>query len=826
MFGLRRNAKVFSVVLLLACLCCSCTGPARYKVGDVDLGRAVIVVPQSQGGHVKAAQMLADEFARRTGIRMPIVGSRPNTGTAIVLGTVESLRGTYTLPTRLTVPAKAEGYAIWVDTLERKPATVYLVGRDDRGALFAAGRLIRLANMTRGDVTISRKLRVATAPEYPIRGHQIGYRSLNNATDTWDLAIYEQHIRDLILFGTNSIELVPTLRPDKEPGYHMNKSMWEMNSALSEMIGSYGLDVWVWVKVMHEQIKTPEAEAEAMAKRKALFESFKHLDAVFVPGGDGGDVPPDILLPWLGRLAKVLHEVHPNAKLWVSNQTYEYEWNDTFFNYLQTEQPDWLEGVVFGPWTTISIPEVRRRTPSKYKLRRYPDITHCLGCQYPVPKWDRAFGLTHGREPVCPRPRQMAHIHNLYAPLTKGFISYSDGVHDDANKFLWSGLGWDSKADVREILREYGKAFFGDEHADTVADGLLMLEENWVGPIVENRGIEKTLAHWKGIGRAGTGSLSDNWRLQLHLFRATYDAYLRRKVLAEAGYEAEARKTLKQAGRVGAKAAIAGARSALAQADKRPAAPQWRKRIESLGLALFESIGFQISVKEPYKAQGPRRGAVLDYLDRPLNDRLWLEKEFAEILAEQDESVRLARIERILNWEDAGDGGFYDDLGSVGKQPHLVRQKDWEDDPGLMVAAIEENYYRKVTSDAKLSWLNQEQIRYRMGQHPPGDVMSAEELARIRSEKPPLLTMRYDDLDKRAKYRIRVTYHGRFRPENRLTADGKYEVHGPLVQPEPTRPVEFDIPTEATRDGTLELQWELLNKARGCQVAEVWLIKG
>jgi hypothetical protein len=34
--------------------------------------------------------------------------------------------------------------------------------------------------------------------------------------------------------------------------------------------------------------------------------------------------------------------------------------------------------------------------------------------------------------------------------------------------------------------------------------------------------------------------------------------------------------------------------------------------------------------------------------------------------------------------------------------------------------------------------------------------------------------------------------------------------------------MEFSIPREATSDGVLDLQWDLV-KGRGCQVAEVWL---
>jgi hypothetical protein len=216
----------------------------------------------------------------------------------------------------------------------------------------------------------------------------------------------------------------------------------------------------------------------------------------------------------------------------------------------------------------------------------------------------------------------------------------------------------------------------------------------------------------------------------------------------------------------------------------------------------------------------------MDYLDRPLNDRLWLESQFDQILRWQDKEAQLARMDRLVNWDDPGPGGFYDDLGCIGKAPHLVRQKVWRKDPQFLESPIAEQYYTSKVADAnKLSWRDQAQMRYRMGVHPPYDKFSPPEQARWHSDARALLTMRYKDLDGQAQYRVRVTYHGRFRPAVKLVADGKYEVHGPLTQLNRTWPVEFDVPKEATKDGLLELQWQLRNRARGCQVAEVWLIR-
>ena len=92
-------------------------------------------------------------------------------------------------------------------------------------------------------------------------------------------------------------------------------------------------------------------------------------------------------------------------------------------------------------WPVRPSPPVaatRLKLPKQYGLRLYPDLTHNKICQFQVPGWDQAYALTLGREAVNPRPAEMAIIHNWFAPYSDGFISYSDGAHDDVNKVIFS----------------------------------------------------------------------------------------------------------------------------------------------------------------------------------------------------------------------------------------------------------------------------------------------------------------------------------------------------------------------------------------------------
>ena len=90
--------------------------------------------------------------------------------------------------------------------------------------------------------------------------------------------------------------------------------------------------------------------------------------------------------------------------------------------------------------------------------------------------------------------------------------------------------------------------------------------------------------------------------------------------------------------------------------------------------------------------------------------------------------------------------------------------------------------------------------------------------------------MRYTDLDPEAQYKIRIVYGGDMpRVPMRLVANGSLEIHGFRNKDMPPKPVEFDIPREATRGGTLTLEWTrpagLGGNGRGCQVSEVWLVR-
>jgi hypothetical protein len=666
--------------------------------------------------------------------------------------------------------------------------------------LFAVGRLLRELRMDRDRVKLPTGFRTASSPRYPVRGHQMGYRPKTNSYDAWDVPQWEQAIRDLAVFGTNMVELIPPKSDDDADSPHFPRPPMEMMIAMSRLLDDYGLDVGIWYPAIEGDYADPRVVESTLTAWDEVFRKLPRVDAVFVPGGDPGHSRPRDLLPFLERAADVLHRSHPKAGIWVSTQGFDESWQDEF-NAILRKRPQWLAGLVYGPHTRADLDAVRSLAAENYPIRLYPDITHTIKCQFPVEDWDLAFFLTEGREPINPRPRAYRTIFRSMAPGTIGFASYSEGCNDDVNKIVWSALGWDPDAREIDILREYARYFIGPRFADGFAQGLLSLERNWEGPLLGNPTIEVTLRQFQDMERAAAPRDRANWRFEQALYRAYYDAYVAERLQYETALESRAKQVLRRAGELGSTTAMSEAEAVLDRAKTDRVAQDRRARVSELAEGLFQSIRMQLSVPR-YQAIGEERGANLDAIDAPLNNRDFLKRRFAEAWDLSTESERLAALAALVNRTDPGPGGFYDALGDPRQRPHLVPGPGLARDPMLRQTRTGFQF----RPDWPMSWCRFAESLY---------------------DAP--LRMHYTELDPEATYRIRIVYTGdRFHIRLRLMADG-IEVHDWLKKPEPIKPVEFDIPRAATADGVLDLTWTPEpgrgGNGRGCQVAEVWLMR-
>src|SRR5262249_2682309 len=151
------------------------------------------------------------------------------------------------------------------------------------------------------------------------------------------------------------------------------------------------------------------------------------------------------------------------------------------------------------------------------------------------------------------------------------------------------------------------------------AEGLLGLEKNWTGPILDNAGIDTTLQHFRAMEREARPAVKLNWRFQQALYRAYFDAFIRTRLRYETDLLTAAGEKVRRATTRGALPAMEQAEAILDRAVTEPVGRDLRSRVGELAEALFQSIHAQLSVPK-YQAIGVERGATLDTIDIPLTD--------------------------------------------------------------------------------------------------------------------------------------------------------------------------------------------------------------
>lgn len=780
-----KNRSLLMLVLALAGITCHFTTTAKAQ-SYADFSNAVIIVDSDGTEPVleNTARVLAEEVEKRTGIQWRKVNRAPRSGAHVII--------------RLAKPGELapEGYRITLDE-RRGGARLVIESADVRASLYGAGHILRKSNWNKGRFLVPAAIETETAPKYPLRGHQLGYRHRGNPFSAWDRDQYEQYIRELALFGANAIENIPNYGGEASPLHVMSRH--DMNVKISEITKQYDLEFWMWIPGDFD-LSDEALREEALRINEKTYRDSPRVDAVFYPGGDPGSNPPELVMPFITELSTLLQRYHPEAKIWLSLQGFGESWVDESFEWIKKEDPvTWFGGLVHGPGSP-DLQESRNRLADHYPIRHYPDITHIVRCQYPHNQLDPLFSIALTRQGINPQPRHSKFVHNRFAPFTNGFLTYSDGTHDNVNKVVWTRLGWDPGENLREILTDYGRFFFRPDLSEDVADAILALEQNFEGPVRDNGGITSTMREWERIAGKMQDELKGtdaNWRLQMKLFRATIDAYARYRFIYEQGLEEKAASAIIEHiddPELAMKTALA----ILQRAETERIHADLRDRIVTMAEDLWQSTGLQTDLAN-HQVHSTQRGAVLEYLDTPLNSRYWIEDQFELLREMNDDAAVRNRLFEIATWQNPGEGSFYDDLGNVGNSPNVLYTGGPSGHP----------------------------MQYRQ----PNPGYWSPDGARLRHRYGWLHTLNnpegllYEHLDPSADYVLRVVGFG----------DSKPRTQGELLKPSTYDTSlggfkDFPVPRERYSDGNLKITFDRLDERHlpwreRSTMSEVWLLK-
>jgi hypothetical protein len=160
-----------------------------------------------------------------------------------------------------------------------------------------------------------------------------------------------------------------------------------------------------------------------------------------------------------------------------------------------------------------------------------------------IPDWHWAWQFTHGREAINPMPllsERIVRLRGNGSTPNYGVGAYSEGVADDLNRAIWSGIAADPRQSAAGLVEQYAQYHFHAAAAPAMQSALLGLEQNWIGDISTNRHIESTLLSLQAAERlTPPDELLTNWRLQMYLYRGYYDAFVPGKIPARAAVRAD-----------------------------------------------------------------------------------------------------------------------------------------------------------------------------------------------------------------------------------------------------------------------------------------------
>lgn len=541
----------------------------------------------------KSAALFCDEILARTGTKPAFCAEKEN---ANFLFLADS-----------SIPH--DGFDIAVEA-----SRVAVSASGIRGFIYGFGMFLRKIVSVCGVPALAEDISGVYRPDKAIRGHQVGYRTTPNTYDAWSYDDYRRYYLDMMFFGSNTVEHIPYEKGVSKRNRLMKYDEEEFLVKATQMADEFDLDVSLW----HPN-NDGETVEQAAERRGKLYETVPRLDVVFPPGGDPGEFYPDEFVLRCREISKALKKSHPNAQMWPSAQQPHSipTWGEEFIEEME-KLPEEIDGVIHGPNHAFDLETLRRRLPSKYPIRLYPDITHNVRCEYPVhfDRDDWHFALTTGlsRECTNPRPREYRRIHRLTRRYVVGSVSYSEGITDDVNKAVWADMDYNPNCDLRTTLLDYARLFFFGADAEMLADGIFALELNWQCDPAENPTIDRTLETFASLA-SDYPFLNENWRFLQLLMRAKCDWVIRRRRIFELGLIKLAEKEIRNGN-------LESARKIL-ETDFDEEYKKQRSDITDLAQKLFELIGLQSDI-ENYCADNWERGAILETMDLPVTDRKWL----------------------------------------------------------------------------------------------------------------------------------------------------------------------------------------------------------
>ncbi len=747
---------------------------------------------------------------------------------------------------------------------------VVAAGIDERGCLYAVGEFLRQITIRNGTLQLPEQLEIRTAPAFEIRGTQVQQSGVSKTlakVRNWTDKELQRVILDYALAGANifSTGYGPMFDFIKSFGL-MTQGEFGPNTAAGDIPEAWEAKESIG-RPGYVCLSVPAGNEYMLNLCENYFRDQPAFDLIKFQGGDGGGCECDKCKPYgqifittVEKMAAIIHKYHPETRVYFTNQKFQNDDDNAIFSYLKEKPRDWLWAWGYGPgsdatsWQpghrqthrmdlfrypgygpySLYPKEILHQLPPQQKLLYYNEITHWKYAQhafvqmYPradkdgnlPPHWshdiyerrpDQFLTMVYNRLSFYACPRNYYRVFNDLMPYGVGDITHSSGHHDHFNQWMWQRLLWSPRTSLEAVVNDYCNTWFGYEAAPLMAKALFLLEEN----IEEKPGT--ALPEKTGIKRyydlvKQAGSLmpevikSRDWLWRMYMQKGVLDRYVQLSVAQQMQLQSRIEKYISAAIKTDdTKKAISEALT-------------WFDLNES-----HEMIGLRDEAKvlgdESNKIFGERNDGYFN-LNHDFIGLGWLRRQLerAKVAGKKD---MVEMLSMIADYENPGEGGFYDNLGTSNIAPHV--DFGYPYDHG-------QPYVSQMLSE---------------GNRPSQRSMH------FTQNEDQGVTLHYSNLDTKALYKIRFTfvrpwYQERYATRMNQKSQNIY-ADDQLIAKEVPLPLQmsdfftYDIPAKTTADGELTIRLErAADVAHGDRVSveqwrnsggwgtlasEVWLIK-
>ncbi|MCZ2153725.1 MAG: hypothetical protein LC114_07470 [Bryobacterales bacterium] len=736
---------------------------------------------------------------------------------------------------------------------EGKGGLLLAAGIDERGVLYAAGEILRRMEIDAHSFEFPNRLTVRTAPAFELRGTQFGQSGValsKGKVRPWTDAELRRAILDFALAGLNTVEIHEELGA-KDIRYQVAREFGLKTLAHENPNMGDGPPEWrASESIGRENFlcpSVPEARAALLKRMEERYRNAPPIDYIRFAGGDGGGCECDRCKPYgltfvhlTEDMAAVIKKHQPFAQFFITNQKFDNDDDIAIFKYLQEKPRTWLRSFAYGPGSDAMSWQPGHRQTHRMDLFRYPgfgppdrylkEILHQLPPQQDLsffnelthwrysqngyaqappradrngdrpPHWndfiyrrqpDRALTMVYDRLTFFAWPR---YFHWYFGETMRygiGDCTHSSGTQDHFNQWMWQRLLWAPQTRLEDVVDEYTRTWFGPAASPLMSKALYELEdylaENPDVPIARKEGISRYYNLVRDAGAAMSRTRREgNWLWLEYMQKASLDRYTQLRVAQQEALQERIEKA------VAADSSNATIDRALGWMNNLPESAEMRRLREEA-----ETFG-----EESNRLFGVRSEGIFN-LQHDFIGLGWLKRQLERARAASG-ADREELLHMIVAYEDPGEGGYYDDGGSLTRSPNIVHGYPYD---------FGQPFVPEMLSEANRP--SQRTMHYTQDEDEG-------------------VVLHYRGLDPKASWRLRLTlvrprYQDRYRA--RMNQHTQTIYAGDMVLARDVEVPEgmsdffaYEIPREAIRNGELMIRFERARDvAAGDRVSrEVW----